>query len=172
MLSSIDWDLTASRYEETGALLRVSALRDRSDGHYDCLYFLEDVLLVDSSELEVRWAPGEAASPIARAETHEEAEALRLELSSQMSRTEAGSNGAGAVRALRARSELEVNIEGFPTQLSIAEDFVELVVCHGFWARDRKPSEWNIRLSRYPSAANPSGAWYPVAKSVHVSVRA
>jgi hypothetical protein len=172
MLSSIDWDLTASRYEDAGALLRVSALRNRSDGHYDCLHFADDVLLAEGSALEVRWAPGEATSPIARIETHEQAEALRLKFTEQMDCAETESRNVHSVSALRVRSALEVNIEGFQKHVCVAEDPVELVVCHGFWAPERKPSEWNIRLSRYPSASNPSGAWYPVEKGVYVSVRA
>lgn len=128
MLSSIDWDLTASRYEDAGALLRVSALRNRSYGHYDCRYFLEDLVVADSSELEIRWAPGGTASPIAHVETHEQAEALRSAISEKGAPAGVEAKGAHAMPPLRARSALEVNIEGLPTLFSVAEGPVELVV--------------------------------------------
>ena len=169
---SLSWDIRASVLENDLAALDVSGLAEREPSIYDAAYWLEGFPLKPGDRVSIECRSDvEGATPV-RWHTHEENEALRLEVA----RAEAAGeyDGRRAVPRPRQRSRATLGLIT-PTGSRIAEAGKdgETVVCSGAWSDHHRTSEWLVRLTGYgANATKAPGEWLPIEGGVVVEIAA
>ena len=95
---SLGWSVVCSRHEASGASLSVVGMVERKHNTYDHLYWLEDRLIAGGDLLHITLSGAEGSSAVARVQTHEQLEALRIEVN----RAEAAGEYDAARAALKS----------------------------------------------------------------------
>ncbi len=168
---SLNWDIACSRREKGFACFSVSGSIERGDGKYDTVYWVEGLVLDFDDQLKLQLIPGDGITPVARRHTHEELEALRLEV---IRAEEAGEyDDARAARREPLRSSCGIALrtpDGISREVR-ASGSIMTVLCGGSWS-DLRSSEWRLRLWSMPTEPTASGFWQPIEGGVNITMLA
>jgi hypothetical protein len=169
---SLNWDIRASLLENDHAVLDVSGLAEREPSVYDAAYWLEGLPLKPGDRVLIESRSDvEATTPI-RWHTHEENEALRLEVARAEAAHEYDAARVAPRPRVRTCAKLAL-IASTGSRVAEAGKDGESVVCSGAWTNHHRTSEWLVRLTGYGANANRApGQWLPIAGGVVVEIAA
>ena len=168
---TLSWFVSASRHEQSVASLTVTGMVERGNNKYDHLYWVEDHPLSAGDHLCFSLATAEGSSALARLQTHEQLEALRIEVNRAEAAGEADAARAAVRPTVRGSCALELTM---PTGIALKEGAIgeiTTVVCSGNWNREHRPTEWRLRLWSMPAESPAKGFWQPTEGGANVSVR-
>jgi hypothetical protein len=169
---SLHWDVRASIFEKELATIDISGLAEREPSVYDAAYWVEAFPLEAGDRVSVEFISDGLASPLIRLQTHEESEALRLEVA----RAEAAGEYDVLRKSPRSKQRAKAGLRlSMPTGTRIAEAGADgdAVVCSGAWSNHHRTGEWLVRLTGVGvNAKKAPGEWLPVAGGVQIDIAA
>jgi hypothetical protein len=169
---SLHWDIRASLFEKELATIDVSGLAEREPAVYDAAYWLEAFPLKPGDRISVECSSDGSASPPLRWHTHEENEALRVEVARAEAAGEYDEQRASPRPRQRTKAVLRLFV---PSGSWIAEAGADgdTVVCSGVWSNHHRTDEWRVRLAGVgANAKREPGKWLPVKSRVSIEIAA
>jgi hypothetical protein len=141
----------------------------RQSNTYDHLYWLESYPLANGDIVHVSVSSADGSGRVTRVLTHEQLEALRVEVS----RAEAAGEYEAARAAVKVPARAGCAVElatASGSSLETATGAVTTVVCSGDWSAERRPNEWRLRLWSMPVESTAKGAWLSTEGGARVTV--
>jgi len=170
--TSLSWDISCSRYDESFAVLSVQGMIARADDKYDHPYWIESYSLKAGDTLHFACSALSGSTPIARLHTHEQLEALRQEVARAEAAGEYDAARAANRVTVRDRCSIELTTPKSGVRMAEAVGAVTAAICSGDWSTEFRPTEWRLRVWAMPIPNTSPGFWEPITGGAHVALRA
>jgi len=145
---------------------------ERSDGNYDHVSWIDDLTLNVGDRLSIQHLPGDGTTPVAKFQTHEELEALRLEVCRAEAAGEYDEARATPRIPIRNSCGLALQTPDGVSRETRAIGVVMTALCDGIWGEHHRPAEWRLRLWGMPTEPTAPGFWQPMEGGLHVFIQA